>query len=249
MKFLMFALAVLPSLLQAQVELTFSGSDTVTQGEPVVVTYRLRNVGTEPVGLQWGGGERGFFRIELQGPTGSKVLEPEDLHSFVVPLNTLPPMRTFGESLILSRWLNFEAAGQYHIKFSYTGAAYEGRGRKLEGVPVKLERVGSLSIRVLPRDPSALARRADDLLHRSTGVETNIYPARRAVEALGLIKDPLVVPYLLKVIEAKSYLADTAINGLVQVGGPSARKALEGLLNHPNAEVSRWAKAALMRVK
>lgn len=246
---LSLALVLLPSLLQARVELTFTTLDTVTQGEPVVVTYRFQNNGTEPVGFQVSGYEHGFFRIEVQGPKGSTVLEPEDFRPTVVPLNTLPPRRTFGESLILSRWFDFETVGQYQVRFSYTGAAYEGKGRKLEGVPVKLDRVQSLSIRVLPRDATALTRRADELLNRATGIETNIYPARRAAEALALIKDPLVVPYLLKVIEAKSYLADTAIEGLVRIGGQTGRKALEGLVNHPQPEVSRWAKAALQRIK
>src|ERR1043166_6043851 len=103
MKVLVLALGILASASQAHVELTFSTINMVTQGEPVVVTYRFRNLGTDPIGLQWGAGEQGFFRIELQGPTGSKTLEPANLGSFVVPLNTLAPKRAFGEPLILNQ--------------------------------------------------------------------------------------------------------------------------------------------------
>jgi hypothetical protein len=233
---------------QAKLTVTYDIYRFVTQGEPVLLTYTLRNVSSDVISVQVGSPpDRGFLRIVVTGPGNRiQVMSPEDYPLRVprLPFTGRSGRRGMQGILLLSRWVNFDEVGDYRIKIVFEGEALDGPPDQ-PGTPLDFERSATLAVKVVPHNSKALLRRGQEWLALATGPEPDITRQRRAAEALSLIQDPIVIPLLEQLIRSGKGFEVYPFQALVRFGGPEALRIVTSFTTHPNVEIAWLAKKAL----
>lgn len=236
---------------QAKLAVTYDMNRFVTHGEPILLTYTLRNLSTDVISLQVGTGDRSYLRIEVTGPGNrTQVMPPEDYELRVprIPLTGRSGRQGMQGYLLLSKWVTFDETGDYRIGITWEGEAAEGPPDQ-PGTPLTFERSATLVVRVVRHNSRALLQRGQNWLALATGPEPNITKQRRAAEALSLIQDPIVIPLLEQLIKSGKGFESYPFQALVRFGGSEARRVLSALARHQNKDLAARAQRALEQLQ
>lgn len=108
-----------------------------------------------------------------------------------------------------------------------------------------VNRAGTTGKNVLTRNEERLRNTCRGLLRlaRDPIVDRRL----KALTALASVRDVVAVPYLKEAAET-DYAPKIEIDGLVRIGGPEARLALEELRKNPDSLTSRMAESGLVRL-
>jgi hypothetical protein len=143
--------------------------------------------------------------------------------------------------VVLNQFLDLSAVGAYQLQIRFNGAVQTNGG-----AAVAVTRAVSREIRVLPRSEETLRGVCANLLTSSR--DPIVDRSSRAIRALAYLDDPVAIPFLQEAAELDAF-ATVEIEGLVRIGGPDAREALEALLRSSNQRTADMARGALNRFK
>lgn len=203
------------------------GKSTFIHGEPIEIRVRFLNSGPLPSelifrypNLRYGIARGGF---EVDAKEAGLTLVPEPQRADVVMERVIgfkvKSGEAFGTRVFLQRFVEQPPVGKHDLPFTLL------MGYEMEGAPgVKHDVIakGRLVFAVTPRDEDKLRKEFENYLAQAKGKTIS---RREAVEALSVIKDPIVIPFL-------TQLADTP---------PRQLAGLEALKPFKNSEAARLA--------
>ncbi|MFL5383934.1 MAG: HEAT repeat domain-containing protein [Longimicrobiaceae bacterium] len=196
-----------------------------TLHEPVTAWLRLENRTAGPVRVDLGHDRKGGLELSVEAPNGtaSGPLRLWEGGMGLAGEMELAPGGEHRERLLLSEWHPFSVPGEYRV-----GLRLANPVRDAAGEPVTAVGPEPLALTVAPRDEARLAevsRALADTVLRTPEVET----ALEAALALGHVRDPVAVPFLLEVARAGRRGVRQAVEGLGRIDHPAAREALNAL--------------------
>jgi hypothetical protein len=221
--------------------LLFNVPQEVTLHEPIVMAVVVDNQTSKAIMVDPGADCVSNLVFELAPALGARqTVRPflgEGAHS-LCGMEVRPGARE-SHSVVLNQWLGFGEPGLFSLTIRFGGPA-----RNSDGSPLEIARSVTQRIRVLPRDEAVL-QTTYERLARTAIVSQRTAEWTLAARALAYAGDVLAVPHLQRVAEANRAPAG-AICGIVRIGGPDARRALESLASNPNPLIARPAQAALV---
>lgn len=174
------------------------------EGEPIGIEISIANPGQEEAKVMFDyprfGLATGTFQIDARD-AGLKAKTFEPGTGGVVPTIRVTPGETFTTTIFLQRFVEQPGPGKYQIPFSLELARADAS--PIEGGNTSfLKSRGRLSFLVRPTAPGQL----DPILRRyAESLDEEAYWTRRvAVEALSVTDDPIVVPYLKRILSDPS---------------------------------------------
>jgi hypothetical protein len=235
---------------QNALTLAYRVPDRVTRHEPITLAVVATNEGTEPVTVDFGKNSEGSFQLALSLPGGDLIMiDPRTPRradeAWTRGVRTLAPRESHTIEIIMSEWADFSDLGVYRLDVRFIGTARRATG----GQPVMVRQVSpALTIRVLPRDPDALRRVAEALVR---DIQQPIAaPATLAARKLARINDPVVVPYMTRVIEERkgTWVDPWLIPALERIGNDEALQTILRAAGSSDEYTRRSALAALDRM-
>lgn len=193
---------------------------SVMLGEPVYLSFEVRNLSGEDLQVMVGGDYRNAlgrpesFRVEVVGEDGRAVPQP-DAGMGMGGLSSgqkIPAGGKYVFKLFLPHWATFDAPGEYTIscRRSLSLAEY-GADFSDKAAWRSVDVEAATKVRVTPRDDAALGEVieswAGELSQGMSAKENyveNSARASRAVKALAAIDDPRTVKHLTAVMESDS---------------------------------------------
>ena len=107
----------------------------------------------------------------------------------------------------------------------------------------------SARLEILPRDELALSKKCNDLASAVEGASSASQEAADAALALRYVRDPIAVPYLLRVLRAQRLVENFAIKGLEDIANELAVKALIDGSKMEYADTALLSRSALARIR
>jgi hypothetical protein len=228
-------LAVVPEVFSVRVP------KQVTLHEPVVIEVHVNNELGDRLDVDLGLSNVRSFAISIMKPDGLtaavRLLGRDGFQNG--GRYRLAPGERLEKWIVLDEWTQLDQVGKYRVTIQFNGVLRTVKGN-VPGVSKPLVSV----VEVLPRDEEKL--RATCVLLASRSLSTA--GGEDAAVALSHVTDPVAVPYLVQSAEG-SFFPQHQIEGLVRIGGPEARAALERLARGPNVMTADSAKSALQRIK
>jgi len=229
--------------------------ETITLGEPDTLSLELRNNFSKSITLVRSPEEGEFFDLSLLGPDNKTSINKFDsspgregglliseVDQFGAPRIELPPGGHYHTTFVLSRWFDLSIPGIYVLTVRISNP--------IESADIKPFRVPSQQFRieVKPRDAVQLEKVSSKLAQE---IETapNADAARDAVFELGSIRDPVAVPYLVRMMYAHKLGEQGAITALEGIGNDQAVEALISALKENYDDIARLSKQALSRLR
>ena len=209
-----------------RIEAAFMPDKTeILLGEPLFITFCVKNSGHKPYSFFIGGDNRGSvrhnsFHITAVDVNGLSVKDPYSYDNMGGRGNciTLEHGESYAERLYLGHWCAFEKSGGYTVTCERTlNEHFSGH--------TQIRIVVSFEINITPYDEKKMRRVIDELGEQIfSGVNLG-----EASLALSAIHDEAVVAYLAKVMESKAdwQVKNPAIDGLAQF---STQAAIDGLI-------------------
>lgn len=215
--------------------------DAITQHEPVIVDFSLKNPTSKEVDFELGY-EHEKVKVEVIDPDGQVWPRPRPIpHEGIVFRQGVqaPAGTTRVSSVLLNNWFNFDKLGQYQINIAVPPSRNSLAGDiDLKGV--------SLFLAVLPRHEDSLKSACADLVIRvnsKSAADANV-----AADALSKINDPVAVPFLAKAMKRK-WFTSMMIAALARLNTPDAINALISASRSGDPETSALAGAALVALE
>jgi hypothetical protein len=214
----------------------------VVLGEPLFVTFVLRNDGPRPGGFNPNSYETATTRrpnrfqlVAVDDARATPVPDAEDsmeIDNFGVASTSLAPGQAYVQPLVLSDWALLDRPGSYTIAATRQLPGWDTTesGGVVESI-FKLE--------VLPADAARLGAVIDAL-----GAELRERKSERALRALLAIPDPRAVPHLAWGLD-HLYAAWLVLPGLARFNTPERRRLAIAALSAPDAGVRESAAEAL----
>jgi hypothetical protein len=221
----------------------------VTLKEPVIIEFEAKNQTDSPVKLDVGFNRVGNFLVSFDGPgaANGRLLQIGASGLGRSGVIILQSGKTYMQSLLLNRWIEFKFPGTYQIEVRLSESAHN-----LEGVAVGGTDSFRGTVEVLPEDLSQLHRTCESLsrlVEDATSVENAEMPAL----SLSYVNDPIAVPYLERVLHTPGVGAlqgGVAVQGLARIGNDDAIRALISALDMvDNPVTSISAGTALGQIK
>lgn len=230
-----------------KVEISFQVKDSVVRTyQPVYVTLSILNRHEEEIEIDLGTNGKASIEFRIFDGSGSLVkaarLEPEKALSVPGDLVVREGER-FTARYLLNEWHTFSSSGKYRIEGRILNPV-EAEGPQ----PVTTELRGSMHLEVLPSDPAHLQELGNDLAQRAIQ-PSSFLEGQEAVFTLSQIKDPIVVPFLHKVVEKAPFRRDLAIQALGRIGTRDAIEVLISLASDPNAGDRKLAAFTLWKLQ
>jgi hypothetical protein len=191
---------------------------TVSMGEPVIVRLTAKNNSAMPTVLDLGLNREGALQFQINAPDGSSARVSAPLFGSAETLLRLShvqvaPAETYSQSVRLSGWYPFSKVGAYLV----TGS--------IVGMPSATAE-GTFTITITAADPERLRMKCAQLLAKA--MDSMAPGAADAGIDLGQLRDPIAVPYLIRLLAAQPVARASAIEGLGRIGNLDA---IQGLLN------------------
>lgn len=237
-------IATIPAAGGQRVEVSYAPDPPrLSLGQPVVVTFEIRNNSSAVVYADLGNHYRNF-EFTVVHPDGTKGhFRPPLQEGFVKSggMIMLKSGETDTEHLLVSQWANFGAAGKYHIRISLLGRITDD-----SGAAIQANSGADLAIEIGPRNEKQLRDTCDELLKRILSARS-YDEAEEAATVLAWVEDPVAVPYLWT--PTPWPLESIMIRGLGRIGDDSAVEALIGLLNSPKRDSAAVARSVLAELE
>jgi hypothetical protein len=216
--------------------------ELVTQHEPVLLRFTLRNSSSKQAVFELGyGEEKANVKVTVTDPDGRLWPKPRPVPQFGFKETILAePFSTSVRSIVLNDWFTFDKLGRYRIDMAVppsTGSS-----------PANLQIPDTpLTLTVLPRDEVALAASCADLVRRLEN-RKSAADADAAANALSKVDDPVAVPFLAKAMKQKLF-SSMMIGALGRLNAPGAINALIAASHSSDPEISSLARATLVALK
>lgn len=218
--------------------------------EAIVLDLVVHNDGSEPIRVYLGLDDVASISFSVRSPNGSQTASPQilvrpaergaDIAVGSGDYEVAPGERQL-HYVVLNRWFSFGEVGTYGLAVHFGGRV---EGKAGDSLPVERDLKGE--VRVLARDEAMIRQHCAHLL---ASIRDPI-AGSRSLEALSYTVDPVAVEYI---AEAASIVggidAQEPINGLVRIGGPEARRALEDLTKSSNTWTAMMARSGLTRIR
>jgi len=204
-----------------QVTVSYESRSPVTLHEPVFIDFSVQNRLSEEIRLDLGDDYKTNFVFRIIGPDGAAKRVRAKVHGglSLIGRTSVPPMGRYSQEFLLSELYYFDKPGSYRIE-----AALDSPVRKRNGASIRVATRRAIKIDMLPRNPSVLARKCEDL---AITVErrTSFSEARDAALTLSYVIDPVSVPYLERILVLEEW-GDFGLAGLARVADPASIKIL-----------------------
>lgn len=216
-------------------------SAEVTIGEPVVLSFSVRNESNEPLTMVMGAQGRQYFEFNLTLPDGRRIssspFPATDVVTFGTGTVTVAPAGDYRKELVMNQWFSFDATGTYFItsqlKTTVNPSPYASAFEP-----------ETLRLTVTPRDPLRLERLCQQLTQEISAA-ANAEEAQQPALKLSYVQDPIAVPYLAKALQEPKLTAHLIVPGLERIGNDAAVGVLLSAFrqerNHDNAELAERA--------
>jgi hypothetical protein len=214
----------------------------VTLHEPVLLRLTVVNQASEVATVDLGPGFTSNIKIKIITPGGA-VVERTLVPSGFQPTGKVPVQAgaTYTRLVAVDEWYDFESVGEYGIAVSLFSPVTVGT--ELISVPNET----FFTAKIAPRDDSALQQRCRSLNAQAEDGGLGSPAEDEAMRVLGLIRDPVVIPYLaqlgarstleIHVIQAlEKFTTDEAVSALLpflhgdDTAAISAKVALQGIM-------------------
>jgi hypothetical protein len=260
---LLSAIPVWPVEAQEGVPLSFEMTRQVTLGEPVVFTYTVANETNQEVWVSAGADRIRAFLFESVAPSGLRQVGRYRHHSGGLRIDpfAIQTGSSYSQNAAIGEWLQFNEVGRYTVTVTFEGSLIRGtqamqarmtaatkqaRGAEVSIIPDFLpselpaarRHSRILTVDVLPRDEARLQALSMELFARAG--RTGSADAREAIDQLGTIRDPIVIPYLEALLASER--TSKYFRVLAEMGQPEARAALDRLSKSGKAAVANDAK-------
>jgi hypothetical protein len=209
----------------------------ISLGEPTVLVLSATNRGSVAAALDLGLNREGVFRLTITAPDGaaSQVHPPPFRGSEIIVRGSnavIEPGSTYNQTLRLSEWYAFSRIGTYVLSVDLVSPSF----------PLKKN---FFALVVKERNPDRLREACERL---TTTVVDAPYSsaARDATLELGLISDPIAIPYLERVLTASPPFRGAAIDGLGKIGTLESAEILIRVRNGSDEEDRSRASESLM---
>ena len=207
---------------------------SVTLGEPILVDLHLRNDSQEEFRVLILGGQAGPF-LAVVGTTQEEVEPREDaprprLTMGFQPSLSLPVGRDVVVTGILNKHVRIKRPGVYRVSVNWEGAILprpQRSGRVASGKRGIIKVKEHVAVEVLPENLEVLRQRAGELAGRAARCR-EWRGIRVLADALGAIEHPLVIPFLVETLQARSTAA--ASRAVEALGRFDEAEAVEGTL-------------------
>ena len=188
-------------------------------GEPLFITYYVKNAGEKPFKLFVGGDQRGIrpgeTSITAVDAEGNKVKDPnQNAPSFGGPGGNIiiEPGEIYSERRFLPKWCEFEKPGEYILTCKRTIKVLDANKNTYDNDEyVDQPVLSTFVVTVRPYRKEAMQEVIENLGEIILGEEKQ--PAFDAAQMLAYIRDASVVPHLVKAVELKRN-AGAALKGL-----------------------------------
>lgn len=219
---------------------------TVVVGEPVFLTFELRNLSGRDLQVMEGGdyrnkyGRPDSYRITVTGDEGQTTPELERVMSMggLAGPRPVPAGGSYKVRLLLQHWLTLDAPGSYTVTCRKTlSMAEKGVPLSRSGDWKQAEVVATARVRLRPRDEAAVGESIERLareLRESLTVgdyDEGYLRGRDAMNGLSVIDDPRVVPHLAAMMKEETarfdYLKFAAVRALAKFDTDAALEAIE----------------------
>ena len=211
-----------------------------TQGQPIVMRISLQNHSYEPSVVDLGYDREGALELKLKRGEGEWMALP---HKKVrdgisrVGKFTIPSQEGYSQQIILDDWYKFSEPGKYVVSFAL---AKSPRCFPLE-----------LPFEILPMSAQWLSDASSELLDKIRQNKDDYAKAADAANVLARIDNPLVVPFLIKALEANPMVDSIVIPAIERVGDKQAIHFLISFLEKNVSSSSRYelVRPALVRLE
>jgi len=230
--------------LAAQIRLTFQLKDPViTLHQPVVMLFKAHNASAQEVVLDLGVAKTEFFHFSLKKPQGTTLENEPPYTEGLHPSGkvVIPAGGDYQQELVLNEWFQFDATGRYSLgaqlkpPTEVTGIGNINSG--VEYIPFEIEE----------RSPEQLKRICADLAEQ-VKLAPNAEGAREPALLLSYVQDPIAVPYLSQLLDARKLVESAGISGLERIETVDSVKVLISALSSDYGDTSNLARQALRRI-
>jgi len=216
-------------------------------GEPVLITWTLTNLTTEPVRVNLGGFSREHFIIRITEPNGNIVealrLRPSGFHS--IGIFTIEPTAMLTQHLVLNLWATFRKTGVYGIQIGIA----ESPVRIRDNAPLEGNFTAAVKIEFSTRNEKRLKERYKDLYERLMDADS-VEEAATFRTALTLAGDELTIPFLAQTLTNNRMILENDIfPALARIGTQQAADVLIPYVNDPKGLISVYTRAALIQIR
>jgi hypothetical protein len=214
---------------QAQLEMKFYAEEkAISMGEPVNIEFAAKNNARAPMALDLGLNRQGAFRFDIGAPDGTvaHVSAPAlaggaDI-SVRISRVPLAPGETYKQLVRLSQWYSFPLPGTYVVTGHLAGERFD----------VIVD--PAFTITIAAPDANRLRVKCEQLAARALDPEDA--GGFDAGIDLSLIKDPIAVPYLERMLAGQPTARIAAIEGLARIGTLGATDSLLNFIGRADAE-------------
>jgi hypothetical protein len=214
---------------QGQLETKFYAEErTVSMGEPVNIEFTARNNARAPMALDLGLNRQGAFRFDIGAPDGTvahvsaPALSGGSETLARVNLVSVARGETYKQVVRLSQWYSFPLPGTYVVTAHFRG----------ERSDVTVD--GAFTMEITAPNANRLLVKCEQLVTKA--LESTDAGAIDAAIDLSLIRDPIAVHYLERMLAAQPPARAAAIDGLERIGTLEATESLVNFVGRANAE-------------
>lgn len=218
----------------------------ITLHEPIIVRFDVLNESKQPITVRLGRDRKDGFSFVIRWPDGSRHMRPQ------TPLRegmsdpgdvSLAPGKRLRHQLLLNEWASFATPGEYELDVRLLKPIEMNSGAKFVSEPYHT------SFKVLPRDESQLKAACERLVRQIESTDS-FRENYEAASALARIDDPIVVPYLQRVLRSGKNVEGPIIQGLASIGSEDAAQILIAVVKEspawpPNVETTAGTRAIL----
>ena len=240
MLLVMLALGV--SLTHAQEKTTcgLEAKGYYTQGQPIVMRITLQNHSYEPSVVDLGYDREGALDLKLKRAEGEWMALPhKKVREGISRIGKfpIPSQEAYSQQIILDDWYKFSEPGKYVVSFALA--------KSPRCIPLELP------FEILPLNTEWLSDASGELLDKIRQNKDDYAKAADAANVLARIDNPLVVPFLIKALEANPRVDSIVIPAIERVGDRQAIHFLISFLEKNDSSSSRYelVRPALVRLE
>lgn len=205
---------------------------------PVVFRFDLQNTSFEPQVVDLGYDREGALLLKLERPDGSWVaLAPKTEREGISRIQTvtIQPKEKYSQQFILDDWYKFTEPGSYRVSL----------------IVPKTCPAMELEFEIPPLDVEELNKVCSRLVDEVRKNKDNYEKSSDMAKVLAKVDNPIVVPFLMKALEANPMVDSILIPALERIGDKQAVDSLISLLGQHDSVSLRYelVRPALVRLE
>ena len=210
-----------------------------TQGQPIVLRLTFENKLFEEVVVDLGYDREGAFQFKLKRGEGDWIdLPQKKVREGLSRVGTVPlePHKSYSQQIILDDWYTFTDLGKHHMSLT---------------IPKTLCSGVEFDFEITAFDAEILSDFSERLVNAIRQNKNDYGKAADAAKVLARIDNQLVVPFLVKALEANRMVDSIVILALERIGDKQAVRSLILLLEQHDSTSSAYelVRPALVRLE